>query len=91
MKRYGIDISSHQGNIDFNVLKIVYNTTFFILCQFKRLFRIPNSIEKIHKETVETITKLDEQCGKFLSLIEINNFINSQNLNDNDSHTHYLL
>ena len=78
-------------NIDFNVLKVVYNTTFFILCQFKRLFRIPNSIEKIHKETVETITKLDEKCGKYLSLIEINNFINSQNLNDNDSHTHYLL
>ena len=84
------DQSSKDINIDFNVVKFIYNIIFFILCQFKRLFRVPTPMEKIHKEIVEFISKLDEQSGKYLSSIEINNYMNKQTLNEKDTYNQYL-
>ena len=63
-----------NNEIDFFNLRIIYSIIFFILSQFTRLINIPNSIIKIHKEILDCILKSNEQCGKYLSIIDVSNF-----------------
>jgi hypothetical protein len=83
-------VSSNNGNYmifqiqSFN-LKIIYSIIFFILCQFINLINIPNSISKQNDEIIETIKKINENCGSLLSTINLSNFIiyNTSNENQN--------
>ena len=72
---------NENGNneIDFFNIKIIYSIIFFILTQFIRLIHIPNSMNKNHHEILDCITKTNEQCGKYLSSIDISNFISYNN------------
>ena len=83
-------VSSNNGSYmifqiqSFN-LKIIYSIIFFILCQFINLINIPNSISKQNDEIIETIKKINENCGSLLSTINLSNFIiyNTSNENQN--------
>ena len=56
-------------------LKIIYSIVFFFLKQFTRLINIPNSIEKLNKDILDCIQKIDTKSVKLLSAIQIQNFI----------------
>jgi hypothetical protein len=58
----------------FNI-KIIYSITWFIISQFIRLISIPYPFDKNHQEIIESINKIDENCGIHLANIDINNFI----------------
>ena len=58
----------------FNI-KIIYSITWFIISQFIRLISIPYPFDKNHQEIIESINKIDENCGKHIANIDINNFI----------------
>ena len=67
-----------KNEIDYFNLKIIYTIIFFFLTQFIRLINIPNSIKKNHKEILDCINKSNEECSKYLSMIDVSNF-NSYN------------
>lgn len=73
----------------FNI-KVIYSIIFFILSQFTRLINIPNSMDKNNKDILDYITnKIDEKSGKYLSTINVSNFILHNN-NSIESNIQYL-
>ena len=73
----GNNKKNKKGNkeIDYFNIKIIYSNTWFIISQFARLISIPYPFDKIHQEILDSINKIDENCGKYLTNIDINNFI----------------
>ncbi len=73
---------NENGNNEINSfnLKIIYSIIFFILKQFIRLINIPNSIEKINKDILACIQSINQRCGKYLSSIQITNFLIYNNI-----------
>jgi hypothetical protein len=61
-------------------LKVIYTIVFFFLKQFTRLINIPNSIEKLNKDILNCVQKIDTKSEKLLSAIQIQNFIVCNNV-----------
>ena len=64
------------------IIKIIYNVLFFIISQFIRLIKIPNSIINQHKDIVECISKYNEYIGKYFNSFNITNIISDNKLSD---------
>ena len=79
---------NENGNNEINSfnLKIIYSIIFFILKQFIRLINIPNSIEKINKDILDCIQKINHRCGKYLSSIQITKFLIYNNIIEPNMH-----
>ena len=65
------NISNKHKIIDFHFLKLSYSVLIFILIQLKKIFRLPSSIIKIHKEIIECIKEIKEDISLYLD--EMNN------------------
>ena len=50
----------------FYILKLSYSTIIFILIQIKKIFLFPNSITKIHKDIIDSISKCDQKAAEYL-------------------------
>ena len=50
----------------FYILKLSYSTIIFILIQIKKIFLFPNSITKIHKNIIDSISKCDQKAAEYL-------------------------
>ena len=50
----------------FYILKLSYSTIIFILIQIKKIFLFPNSITKIHKDIIDSISKCDQKTAEYL-------------------------
>lgn len=50
----------------FYILKLSYSTIIFILIQIKKIFLFPNSITKIHKDIIDSISKCDKKTAEYL-------------------------
>lgn len=70
-----IDSKNNDNEIHIFNLKIIYSIIFFILSQFIRLINIPNSINKNNIEILDCINQYNEKSGKYLSNINVPNFI----------------
>ena len=70
-----IDSKNNDNEVYIFNLKIIYSIIFFILSQFIRLINIPNSINKNNIEILNCINQYNEKSGKYLSDINVPNFI----------------
>jgi hypothetical protein len=70
-----IDSKNNDNEVHIFNLKIIYSIIFFILSQFIRLINIPNSINKNNIEILNCINQYNEKSGKYLSDINVPNFI----------------
>lgn len=71
-------ISYKHKMIDFHFLKLSYTVLIFILIQLKKIFRLPNSIVKIHKEIIDCISKCNKDIFVYLDEISYNIYTNSK-------------
>ena len=72
------NISNNHKNIDFHFLKLIYSIIIFILIQLKKIFRLPNSISKIHKEIIECINTCNNDISLLLDEINVELYSNSK-------------
>jgi hypothetical protein len=70
-----IDNKNIDNEVHIFNLKIIYSIIFFILSQFIRLINIPNSINKKSIDILDCINQYNEKSGKYLSNINVPNFI----------------
>ena len=61
--------------VKFSFVKIIYSVLIFIIIRLKIIFRIPNSIIKIHKEIMEAVSRMN---SKYLEIFEDINIPNYQ-------------
>ena len=71
-------ISNKHKTIDFHVLKLLYSVLIFILIQLKKIFKLPNSIIKIHKEIIDCINNCNQDISKYLDEINNDLYLNSR-------------
>jgi hypothetical protein len=71
-------ISNKHKVIDFHFLKLSYTSLIFLLIQLKKIFRLPTSIIKIHKEIIDCISNLNNDIYKHLNEINIECYSNSK-------------
>jgi hypothetical protein len=69
---------SLKYQVNFYGLKISYSITIFILLQLKNIFKIPNSIVKIHKDIIEEINKIDENISEHLDQMDVEKYLYSK-------------
>ena len=69
-------INHKKENINIYAVKLIYSILIFILIQLKNIFRIPNSMHKLHQEVVAYINKCNDLCSECLNQIQISNFLN---------------
>ena len=65
------DASNKHKLIDFHLLKLSYTLLIFFLIQLKKIFRLPSSIIKIHKDIIECIQSINSDISIYLN--EMNN------------------
>ena len=65
------DASNKHKLIDFHLLKLSYTLLIFFLIQLKKIFRLPSSIIKIHKDIIECIQSINNDISIYLN--EMNN------------------
>ena len=65
------DASNKHKLIDFHLLKLSYTLLIFFLIQLKKIFRLPSSIIKIHKDIIECIQSINSDISVYLN--EMNN------------------
>ena len=70
-----IDNKNNDNEVLLFNVKIIYSIIFFILSQFIRLINIPNSINKKSIDILDCINQYNEKSGKYLSNINVPNFI----------------
>ena len=70
-----IDNKNNDNEVQLFNVKIIYSIIFFILSQFIRLINIPNSINKKSIDILDSINQYNEKSGKYLSNINVPNFI----------------
>jgi hypothetical protein len=70
-----IDNKNNDNEVQLFNVKIIYSIIFFILSQFIRLINIPNSINKKSIDILDCINQYNEKSGKYLSNINVPNFI----------------
>ena len=71
-------ISHKHKTIDFHFLRLSYTILIFILIQLKKIFRLPNSIVKIHKEIIDCISNCNKDISVYLNEISDNIYTNSK-------------
>jgi hypothetical protein len=64
--------------IDFHFLKLSYTVLIFFLIQLKKIFRLPNSIVKIHKEIINCISNCNKDISVYLDEVSDNIYTNSK-------------
>ena len=69
-------INNNKDDISIFAVKLIYTILIFILIQLKNIFRIPNSMHKLHQEVITYVKKCNELCSKCLNQIKISNFWN---------------
>jgi len=72
-----LQIDNKNNDLEVHIfnLKIIYSIIFFILSQFIRLINIPYSINKNNMQILDCINQYNEKSGKYLSDINVPNFI----------------
>ena len=65
IKKLSIIANKHKC-IDFHFLRLSYSVLIFFLIQLKRIFRLPSSILKIHKEIIECINDCNKNFALYL-------------------------
>ena len=65
---------NNYKNIDFHFLKLTYTVLIFFLIRLKKIFRLPNSIIKIHKDIIEYIKVCNNDISNFLNEINFELF-----------------
>ena len=71
-------ISHKHKIIDFHFLRLSYTILIFILIQLKKIFRLPNSMVKIHKEIIDCISNFNKDISAYLDEVNDNIFTNSK-------------
>ena len=71
-------ISHKHKKIDFHFLRLSYTVLIFILIQLKKIFRLPNSMVRIHKEIIDCIGNCNKDISTYLDEISDNIFTNSK-------------
>ena len=69
-------MSNKHKIIDFHLLNLIYSVLIFILIQLKKIFRLPNSIIKLHKEIIESINNVNKDISKNLNGIKTELYTN---------------
>ena len=72
------NVSNNHKIIDFHFLRLIYSIIIFFLIQLKKIFRLPNSIIKIHKDIIECIKIINNEISKFLNEFKIELYSNSK-------------
>ena len=72
------NVSNNHKIIDFHFLKLIYSIVIFFLIQLKRIFKLPNSIIKIHKDILECIKTCDNDISLFLDEVNVELYSNSK-------------
>ena len=69
---------------EINILcfKLVYSVSIFMATQLKKIFRIPSSMQKLHKEIIHEIGKINNNYLYFLNDIDIGEYENNSKNND---------
>ena len=67
-------VANNCKNIDFHFLKLTYTVLIFFLVRLKRIFRLPSSILKIHKDIIEFIKNCNNDISLFLNEIDFELF-----------------
>ena len=60
--------------VKFSFVKIIYSVLIFIIIRLKIIFRIPNSIIKIHKEIIKTISRMNNKYIEIFEDINLQNY-----------------
>jgi len=71
-------ISYKHKTIDFHFLRLSYTVLIFILIQLKKIFRLPNSMVKIHKEIIDCISNCNKDISVYLDEVSDNIYTNSK-------------
>ena len=71
-------ISHKHKIIDFHFLRLFYTVLIFMLIQLKKIFRLPNSIVRIHKEIIDCIKNCNKDISAYLDEISDNIYANSK-------------
>ena len=72
------NISKNHKIIDFHFLKLTYSVLIFFLIQLKKIFRLPSSIVKIHKDIIECINFCNHDISRFLDEINFELYSNNK-------------
>ena len=67
-------VANNCKNIDFHFLKLTYTVLIIFLVRLKRIFRLPSSILKIHKDIIEFIKNCNNDISLFLNEIDFELF-----------------
>ena len=71
-------ISYKHKTIDFHFLRLSYTVLIFILIQLKKIFRLPNSMVKIHKEIIDCISNCNKDISVYLDEVSDNIYTDSK-------------
>ena len=77
IKKLSIIVNKHKC-IDFHFLRLSYSVLIFFLIQLKRIFRLPSSIIKIHKEIIECINDCNKNMSLYLDEMNYELYSNSK-------------
>ena len=76
-------------DIDILDLKLIYSILIFIITQLKKIFRIPSSMLKLHREIIQELCKNNNNYINILNNIEIGDYQSTKNLNDKYTNNFY--
>ena len=72
----------NEEQISITCFKLFYSISIFIITQIKKIFRIPSSIQKLHNDIIQEISKINRNYYKYLNDIDIYDY-NTNSFNDN--------